>query len=343
MRATPAESRLLVVDDTPQNIQLLGTILREEGYKINVAQNGRQALEVVHKVLPDLVLLDVMMPEMDGFETCRHLKADPRTRDIPIIFITAKTSADDIVQGFEAGGVDYVGKPFNPAELLKRVQTHLDLKAAREQIQGLADQLSHYLPPPVYASLFSGERQARIESHRRPLTIFFTDIVQFTPKAEQMEPGDLTLWLNEYLNEMALICAEHGGTLDKFMGDGIMGFFGDPQSRGEREDALACVRMCLAMTRRAAELAVPIRVGIASGECTVGNLGSDTQMSYTIIGRQVNLTARLESNSAAGRILIAESTYALVADAVDCTPRGPIMIKGLDHEINTYWIEGLKS
>lgn len=343
MDAMPEEHRLLIVDDTPQNIQLLGTILRQEGYKINVAQNGLQALDVVQKTLPDLILLDVMMPEMDGFDTCRHLKKDLRTRDVPIIFLTAKTDAEDIVQGLEVGGVDYVGKPFNPAELLKRVQTHLELKAARERIQGLADQLSHYLPPPVYASLFSGDRQARIESHRRPLTVFFTDIVQFTPRSERLQPEELTLWLNSYLNEMAQICAEHGGTLDKFMGDGIMGFFGDPQSRGEREDALSCVRMCLAMTRRATELEVPIRVGIASGECTVGNFGSDSQMSYTIVGRQVNLTARLESNSEAGRILIAEGTYKLVADAVHCVPRGPIVVKGIDHEINTYWAEGLKS
>ena len=131
MESPAQDARLLLVDDTPQNLQVLGTILRQQGYKINVAQHGRQALEVAQKTPPDLILLDVMMPEMDGLEACRHFKADPRTRDIPIIFLTAKTAAEDIVQGFEAGGVDYVAKPFNPAELLKRVQTHLELKAAR--------------------------------------------------------------------------------------------------------------------------------------------------------------------------------------------------------------------
>ena len=342
MESQSKDERLLIVDDTPQNLQVLGTILRQQGYKISVAQHGRQALEVAQKSPPDLILLDVMMPEMDGLEACRHFKADPRTRDIPIIFLTAKTAAEDIVQGFEVGGVDYVAKPFNPAELLKRVQTHLELKAARERIQGLANQLSHYLPPPVYASLFSGEREARIESRRRPLSIFFTDIVKFTPRSERMEPAELTAWLNTYLNEMALICAEHGGTLDKFMGDGIMGFFGDPQTKGEREDALSCVRMGLAMCRRAGELEVPIRVGIASGECTVGNFGSDAQMSYTIIGRQVNLTARLESNSESGRVLISERTYELISEEVNCQPRGPILVKGIEREINTYWVEGLK-
>ncbi len=342
MQSPQKNERLLIVDDTPQNLQVLGTILRQQGYKLNVAQNGRHALEVAFKTPPDLILLDVMMPEMDGFEACRQLKGDPRTRDIPIIFLTAKTGAEDIVQGFELGGVDYVGKPFNPAELLKRVQTHLELKATREQIQGLATKLSHYLPPPVYASLFSGERDARIESRRRPLTIFFSDIVKFTPRSERMEPGELTEWLNTYLDKMARICAEQGGTLDKFMGDGIMGFFGDPQTKGEQEDALCCVRMALAMCGRAAELNVPIRVGIASGECTVGNFGSEAQMSYTIIGPQVNLAARLESNSEAGRILVAESTYELIKEQVECQPRGPILVKGIEHEINTFWVERLK-
>jgi class 3 adenylate cyclase/CheY-like chemotaxis protein len=343
MAPPPKEERLLIVDDTPQNLQVLGTILRQQGYKLSVAQHGRQALEVAAKAPPDLILLDVMMPEMDGFEACRRLKEDPRTRDIPIIFLTAKTAAEDIVQGFEAGGVDYVAKPFNPAELLKRVQTHLELKAARERIQGLATKLSHYLPPPVYASLFAGERDARIESRRRFLTVFFADIVKFTPRSERMKPGELTDWLNRYLDEMALICAGHGGTLDKFMGDGIMGFFGDPQTQGEQEDALACVRMALAMQQRAGELEVPIRIGIASGECTVGNFGSEAQMSYTIIGRLVNLAARLETNSEPGRILLSESTQALVSGAVACQPRGPIMVKGIDHEINTFWVEGRRS
>ena len=126
---------ILVADDTLKNIQVLGTILRDEGFQINVAQNGKQTLEMVQAVRPDLILLDIMMPEMDGFEACRHLKADPETRDIPIIFLTAKVQSEDIVQGFEVGAVDYVTKPFNKAELLQRVRTHLELKDAREKAE----------------------------------------------------------------------------------------------------------------------------------------------------------------------------------------------------------------
>ncbi len=131
----PRGNRLLIVDDTPQNLQVLGGILREAGYKLSVAQSGVQALEVAQRVLPDLILLDVMMPEMDGFEVCRQLKADPATAEIPVIFLTAKTEAEDVVLGFELGAVDYVGKPFNPPELLKRVQTHLELALLRRDLE----------------------------------------------------------------------------------------------------------------------------------------------------------------------------------------------------------------
>ena len=126
---------ILVVDDTIENIQVLGTMLRDQGFQVNAAQNGKQALDMVGAVRPDLILLDVMMPEMDGFEACRRLKGDVNTRDIPIIFLTAKVESEDVVQGFEVGAVDYVTKPFNKAELLQRVRTHLELKDAREKAE----------------------------------------------------------------------------------------------------------------------------------------------------------------------------------------------------------------
>ena len=135
MSETTQNTRILIVDDTLQNIQVLGTVLREQGYQLNVAQNGRQALDMAQKVLPDLILLDVMMPEMDGHETCEHLKADPATAEIPVIFLTAKVETDDIVKGFELGAVDYVTKPFNATELLRRVQTHLQLSLLQKDLE----------------------------------------------------------------------------------------------------------------------------------------------------------------------------------------------------------------
>ncbi|MFC6669964.1 response regulator [Marinobacterium aestuariivivens] len=189
MNLQPDCFRILVVDDTPRNIQLIGTLLKQEGYQINVAGNGRQALDIVAHSAPDLILLDVMMPELDGFETCRRLKQDAATRDIPIIFLTARSEADDIVHGFELGAVDYVAKPFNPPELLSRVHTHLALKAAREKLQELSLKLSKYLPPQVYESIFSGKTEARIESYSRDLTVLFSDIAGFTERTEKAAPA----------------------------------------------------------------------------------------------------------------------------------------------------------
>ena len=330
--------RILIVDDILKNIQILGTTLRKEEYQINVAQNGLQALEVTEKVTPDLILLDVMMPELDGFETCERLKANPETRDIPIIFLTAKTATEDIVRGFELGAVDYVTKPFNTSELLSRVNTHLQLKSAREKLEELAHKLSKYLSHQVYASIFSGEKEVRIESYRKHLTVFFSDIVGFTPRTEEMDPQKLTEWLNHYLNEMANIAIHYGGTLDKFIGDGVMVFFGDPQTYGEKEDAFQCIQMALEMQYRAEQLGIDIRMGVTSGECTVGNFGSEDRMEYTIIGKEVNAAARLEKRSEPGKILISKSTYEWVKDAVHCEPRGEIHLRGIEREIMTYWV-----
>ena len=338
MNLQPENFRILIVDDTPRNIQVLGALLKKEGYQINIAQNGLQAIEIVAETAPDLILLDVMMPELDGFQTCSRLKENPGTRDIPVIFLTARVETDDIVHGFELGAVDYVTKPFNPPELLSRVSTHLELKAAREKLEALPRKLSKYLPPQVYASIFSGRKEARIESYTRDLTILFSDIAGFTAWAEKVDHQELTRWLNGYLNEMARIAARYGGTLDKFVGDSVIVFFGDPESRGPGEDAIQCARMAVEMQQRARALGINIRIGISSGNCTVGNFGSEDRMEYTIIGKRVNMAARLEQNSEPGKILISDTTYERIKDAIRCEPRGRIRVKGIDKELNTFWI-----
>jgi adenylate cyclase len=339
MNLNNEDFRILVVDDTLKNIQVLGTILKQEQYQINVAQNGLQALEVVSNVTPDLILLDVMMPELDGFETCKALKKDPATADIPVIFLTAKVETEDIVHGFEIGAVDYVTKPFNPAELLSRVNTHLQLKATREKLAGLATKLSRYLSPQVYDSIFSGEKEVKIESYQRQLTVFFSDIVEFTPRVEAREPDELTAWLNTYLNEMASIALKYGGTLDKFIGDAVMVFFGDPMTLGEKKDAISCVKMAIEMRDKAKELEIPIRVGISTGECTVGNFGSEDRMDYTIIGKEVNTAARLEKNSEPGRILISDETFQQIKDEIPCDERGVVELKGIDRSVTAHWVK----
>jgi class 3 adenylate cyclase len=235
--------------------------------------------------------------------------------------------------------VDYVTNPYNPNELSARIRTHIQLKAALEKMKVMANKLGKYLSPEVYNSIFTGQQDVRIETSKKLLTVCFTDIVQFTPQAENMTNEELTVWLNNYMNRMAEITLKYGGTLDKFIGDAVMVFFGDPKTNGGRQDAIACVSMAKAMVAEAIKLNIKIRVGINSGECIVGNFGSENRMDYTIIGKEVNIAHRLESSAAPGRILISDTTFQLVKDQIPCTLRGAIQVKGIERIIHTHWVK----
>ena len=330
--------RILVVDDAVANQEILRAILENEGYEIHTAGNGLQALELAEQVHPALILLDVTMPVMDGFGTCERLKASPATKGIPVIFLTAQTSVNDIVRGFEVGAVDYVTKPFNSTELVVRVGNHIQLKAAQDKLAVLAEKLAKYLSPQVYASIFKGEKDVKIESYQKTLTVFFSDIVDFTPKVETMPPQKVTIWLNRYLNKMTEIAMRYGGTVDKYLGDGVMVFFGDPNSLGTKEDAVRCVRMAQDMIFQSELMGIEVRIGVNTGECTVGNFGSADRMDYTIIGKEVNVAARLETAAQSGKILLSESTYDLVKDEIQCGFRGEIQVKGISRPLMTYWV-----
>ena len=204
-------------------------------------------------------------------------------------------------------------------------------------MEGLASKLAKYLSPQVYDSIFSGEMDVTIETHRKNLTVFFSDIAGFTNKTEHTEIQELTHWLNTYLDDMTDVTFRYDGTLDKFIGDAVMVFFGDPQTSGEKLDAIKCVMMALEMRAHAKLSGVDIRIGINTGDCIVGNFGSDQHMEYTIIGGAVNLASRLESSSEPGKILICDTTYELVKDVIRCEERGEIQVKGIDRHIMTYW------
>ena len=237
-----AHAHILIVDDTPENVDVLAGILGER-YQLQVALNGAKALDIAQtSPAPDLILLDVMMPEMDGYEVCQRLKENPQTANIPVIFVTAKNEEADETKGFALGAVDYITKPVRPAIVLARVQTQLALKQAHHRLEALTQKLSRYLSPQITQSISEGKSDARIGSCRKKLTIFFSDIVGFTKQTEGMEPEDLAYILNSYLNRMADLVLSHGGTLDKFIGDAVLAFFGDPESRGAQQDALALLR-----------------------------------------------------------------------------------------------------
>ncbi|MEE7449123.1 adenylate/guanylate cyclase domain-containing protein [Methylobacterium radiotolerans] len=212
-------------------------------------------------------------------------------------------------------------------------------------------QIAKYISPQVYKSIFSGERDVSVATERKKLTIFFSDIKDFTATTERLQPEELTALLNEYLTEMTAIALKHGGTVDKYIGDAMLVFFGDPESRGVREDAQACVRMAIDMQKRLGQLNArwrrsgierpfQARIGINTGYCNVGNFGSDERMDYTIIGAEANLAARLQAAAVPGGITLSYETYALVSDIVQASPQEPIRMKGISREVVPYAVEG---
>lgn len=225
-----------------------------------------------------------------------------------------------------------------------------ELESTNDFLATLSLKISRYIPPQVYKSIFSGEKDVTIHTERKKLTIFFSDIQNFTATTERLQPEQITQLLNEYFTEMSQIAHEHGGTIDKFIGDAMLIFFGDPETRGDRADAQACVRMAWSMQRRLLELnakwrAAGIehpfksRMGINSGYCNVGNFGSSDRMDYTIIGAEANLAARLQSIAEPGGIVISYETFALVSDVAAAHPLPPITMKGISREVIPYSVD----
>jgi adenylate cyclase len=219
------------------------------------------------------------------------------------------------------------------------------------ELEVLSTKLSKYLSPQVYSSIFTGQREVEIASARKKLTIFFSDIVDFTATTDDLESEELTSLLNRYLTEMSKIALEHGATLDKYIGDAFLAFFGDPETRGVRQDALACVRMAVAMQRRMQELQsewrdaglerpFQLRIGINTGYCTVGNFGSEDRMDYTIIGGEVNLASRLQSHAGPAGILLSHETYSLVKDSIAAEEQAAIQVKGFAKPVRNYKVLG---
>jgi CheY-like chemotaxis protein len=371
---------VLVVDDSSTMRMSLIKALNELGFdNIKEAKNGRQALELVRKEIFDLMLLDMEMPEMNGMEVLIALKNDPQLGGLPVIVISGADQIENAVRCIEAGAEDYLPKPFNPTLLRARATSSIEKKRLRDldrvrltqlqsekdkteaanrlvteqnQILGnLSTKLSKYLSPQIFQSIFKGEQNVEISSKRKKLTICFTDIAGFTETTDNLESEELTNVLNHYLTEMSVIALQHGATIDKFIGDAMLLFFGDPQSKGVAEDAKACVVMAIAMQRRMRELEQEwrsrgllrpfrIRMGITTGFCTVGNFGSRDRMDYTIIGNEVNLAARLQSATEPGSILLSHETNALVQGLVMTEEQPPITVKGFPKPISGYKIVG---
>ena len=371
---------VLVVDDSSTMRMSLIRALNELGFdNIKEAKNGRQALELVLKESFDLMLLDMEMPEINGMEVLLALKNNPQLGGLPVIVISGADQIENAVRCIEAGAEDYLPKPFNPTLLRARATSSIEKKRLRDLdrvrltqlqtekdkteaanklvteqnriLENLSSKLSKYLSPQIYQSIFKGEQNVEISSKRKKLTICFTDIAGFTETTDNLESEELTNVLNHYLTEMSVIALQHGATIDKFIGDAMLLFFGDPQTKGVAEDAKACVIMAIAMQRRMRELEQEwrnrgllrpfrIRMGITTGFCTVGNFGSRDRMDYTIIGNEVNLASRLQSATEPGSILLSHETNALVQGLVMTEEQPPITVKGFPKPISGYKLVG---
>jgi adenylate cyclase len=327
-------SRILVIEDEPANIQTLSTLLKERGYQINIATNGRQALEVLERIRPDLILLDIMMPEMDGFETCRRIKASTAWREIPIIFLTAKTDTADIVRGFELGAVDYVAKPFNAHELLARVNTHLTLDYLHRENERL---LLNVLPASIANKL---KQQVGIIAERfDDASVLFADIVGFTPLSARLSPTELIESLNRVFSGFDELADHHKLEKIKTIGDGYMVAGGLIEQNADHLAAMAT--MALAMHENVRKLnsefgGLSLRIGLQVGSVIAGVIGI-RKFIYDVWGDTVNTASRLESHGAPGRTHVSEMVFERLQGRFAFEARGTIELKGRG-PMNTYFL-----
>ena len=318
--ATPRKKTVLVVDDTPDNLALMTSILRD-AYRVKVATSGARALAISSSAdPPDLVLLDVMMPEMDGYEVCRRLKASPATAEIPVVFLTARSDVADETKGFGCGAEDYVAKPVSPPILLARVATHLTLRSAREYLKEknrfLEFAFSRYVSRRVFEQLEATPVDELLRMERRDLSILFADIRGFTALGDRLAPEEIEEIVDSFLETMVACVEEHDGTVDKFLGDGLMAIFGAPlrqEDHARRALRAACAMQAAHrgwMARRCAlgKPANPLGIGVATGEAVVGSIGTPSRMEFTALGHVVNLAARLCAAAGAGEVLTTRTT-----------------------------------
>ena len=320
---------ILVVDDTPANVTLMSGLLQQE-YTVKAATNGERALKIAFgEQPPDLILLDIMMPEMDGYEVCRQLKANPATAQIPVIFLTAKSDSEDEALGLAMGAVDYITKPVSPAIAMARISTHMSLYRHKQRIK---ETFGQYVDPRIVENLITGRPDNALSGEKQVVTVYFSDLVAFTALAELLSPAGLVGLINEYFTVMSEPVRAHNGVIDKYIGDSIMAFWSPPFSPAPTQAADACLAAVSqlaaleAFRTRVPDLVglrkgvpkVDMRVGLASGDAIVGSIGSSTSRSFTVMGDTVNLGSRLEgANKVYGtRVLIDETTCKMAGDAI---------------------------
>ena len=363
MRTPPL---ILIVDDNPTNLDILQARLAAHNYEIITAADGEAGLAMAREKQPDLILLDIMMPKMDGIEVCKHIRADASLSFMPIIMVTAKADSKDVVAGLEAGGDEYLTKPVDHAALVARVKSMLRIKAlhdtVREQAARLEEQsaqladwnrtleqqvaeqlaelervgrLKRFLSPQLTELIISSGDEGLLESHRREVTVVFLDLRGFTAFSDYAEPEEVIGFLRSYHTEMGKLIFQFEGTLEHFAGDGIMVFFNDPIPHEDHTEK--AVRMAMEMQARVKDLRpgwlkkgydLDLGVGMATGYATLGTIGFEGRMDYGAVGNVTILASRLSSEAKGGQILTDQKTLSKIVDLVEAEPLGELHLKG---------------
>ena len=353
------KSRILVVDDNIQNVELLEAYLSTAGYEVLKAYDGEEALKAVEQENPHLILLDVMMPKLNGYQVCRILKEKETTRFTPIIMITALKEIEDKIKGIEAGADDFLSKPFNKLELLTRVKSLLRLRHLRDELDRKKEEekermkqiFKTYLSDEIANLVLSNpEKFFRLGGEKRTVTVIFADLRGFTKLAERHPVEVVFKILNQFFQEMTQVIFHYRGTLDKFIGDAIMAYFGAPMSYPD--DVIRSIKTAMEMQKVFTKLKeqwkqsglidLGLGIGLSTGEVIFGNVGTKRVMNYTIIGDTVNVAQRLEEMASTGQILISDSTYQVVKDQVIVRDLPPLNLKGRKESLVPHLLVGIR-
>jgi class 3 adenylate cyclase/CheY-like chemotaxis protein len=359
--------RILIVDDNETNRDILMTRLGAHGYDLKQAADGEEAIAATKEHRPDLILLDVMMPKLDGIEACKRLKGDQTLPFIPIILCTAKADTKDIVTGLEAGADEYLTKPIDQVALVARVKAALRLKQLHDQVtemnrgleQRVAEQLGEiermsglkrFLAPQIAELVLTSGGEKLLDSHRKDVTIVFCDLRGFTSFAETAEPEEVMTVLREYHGSLAGLIQSFEGTLERFAGDGLMVLFNDPMPCPDPCER--AVKMAVQMRDRVIDLAgkwkklghdLGFGVGIAHGYATLGRISSEGRFDYTAIGRVVNLAARLCGEAKSGQILVDGRVQAAIESLVEMESAGELTLKGFSRPVAAFDVRALRA
>jgi adenylate cyclase len=359
-------TRILVVDDMPDNVEIARMRLESEGYDVVTAVDGEDALAKVAAQRPSLILLDVMMPKMDGIEVTRRLKADASLPFIPIVLLTAKAATRDVVAGLDAGADDYLTKPFEHAALVARVRAMLRIKSLHDQIAELnaglearvarqvaeiarMGALKRFLAPQIAEMMVAGDGDEILKPHRRDIVVVFCDLRGFTAFAEQTEPEEMMRVLAAYHGALGPLIHRHEATLERFLGDGLMLFFNDPlpcPDAPERAVRLA-VEMREAMRVLAEEWSrrghrIGFGIGIAQGYATLGRIGYEGRSEYSAIGTVSNTASRLCAEAQDGQILVTQRVATAVEPIASCAALGEVALKGLSRPLQVFNVVALR-